>query len=135
MSYSYTLRSEDGPFLGLVALQSDQTIENDLRRLLPQDVELYVSRVPSGAEVTSDSLAEMEHHLTGAAALLPPHRLRNAGPFLHFDQDVRGLQVDPVAELEQLDPLAGAIAIRIVVQGLAGSVEDEVLVTIHGLTG
>ena len=72
MSYSYTMRSEDGPFLGLVALQSDQTIENDLRRLLPQDVELYVSRVPSGAEVTSGSLAEMEHHLTGAAALLPP---------------------------------------------------------------
>lgn len=70
--YSYTLRPPDGPILGLVALQSDQTIESDLRRILPLETEFYVSRVPSGAEVTSDSLAEMEGHLAHAASLLPP---------------------------------------------------------------
>lgn len=70
--YSYTMRAPDGPILGLVALQSDQTIEADFRRILPVATELYVSRVPSGAEVTSDSLAEMEGHLAHAASLLPP---------------------------------------------------------------
>ncbi len=70
--YTYSMRPPDGPILGLVALQSDQTIEGDLRRMLPLQTELYVSRVPSGAEVTSDSLAEMEGHLAKAASLLPP---------------------------------------------------------------
>lgn len=72
MSFPYTLAPSAGPFLGLVALQSDQTIERDLRRLFPVGVELYVSRLASGAEVTSNSLAQMEQHLTQAAALLPP---------------------------------------------------------------
>lgn len=70
--YPYGLREDDGPFLGLIALQVDQTIEADLRRILPETSELYVSRVPSGAEVTPDSLSRMAAHLTGAAALLPP---------------------------------------------------------------
>ena len=72
MPYAYSLRAEDGPFLGLVALQSDQTIERDLRRMFPPTSEFYVSRVPSAAQVSSESLAEMEAHLTGASALLPP---------------------------------------------------------------
>ncbi|WP_050929889.1 maleate cis-trans isomerase family protein [Aestuariivita boseongensis] len=70
--YPYDLTPSDGPFLGLVALQSDQTIESDLRRMLPSGSELYVSRVPSAAEVTSENLAQMERHLTQAASLLPP---------------------------------------------------------------
>lgn len=57
---------------GLIVLQTDERVEPDMRRLLPPDLALHVSRVPSGAEVTPDSLAEMERHLTGAAALLPP---------------------------------------------------------------
>lgn len=70
--YNYTMRPPDGPILGLVALQSDQTIEGDLRRMFALNAELYVSRVPSAATVSSDSLAEMEGHLAQAAALLPP---------------------------------------------------------------
>ncbi|GAB4260433.1 MAG: aspartate/glutamate racemase family protein [Pararhodobacter sp.] len=58
--------------LGVIVLQSDETLENDLRRLFPQtDVALHVSRVPSATEVTSATLSEMAHHLTGAAALFP----------------------------------------------------------------
>lgn len=57
--------------LGLVALQSDESIEDDLRRLLPADVSLLVSRVPSGEDVSPESLRAMEGHLTGAAELFP----------------------------------------------------------------
>jgi maleate isomerase len=43
-----------------------------MRRLLPlEGVASYVTRVPSGAEVTNDTLAEMEGNLTGAAQLFP----------------------------------------------------------------
>ena len=70
--FSYRLRPPEGPILGLVALQVDQTIERDFRRLFPLDTQLYVSRVPSGAEVTPDTLARMARHLADAAGLLPP---------------------------------------------------------------
>ena len=39
------------PF-GLVVLQADLTIEDDMRRLLPSDRSLLVTRVPSGEDVT-----------------------------------------------------------------------------------
>lgn len=57
--------------LGLIALQSDRTIEDDFRRLLPHDVSLLVSRVPSATEVSPETLARMESALGGAAALFP----------------------------------------------------------------
>lgn len=59
------------PRLGLIALQSDETIEGDMRRLLPQDVEFLVSRVPSSVEVSQSTLAAMEAHLAGSAGLFP----------------------------------------------------------------
>lgn len=59
------------PRLGLVVLQADETIEGDFRRLCPAGAELLVSRVPSGEQVTPESLAQMEAHLTAAAALFP----------------------------------------------------------------
>lgn len=57
--------------VGLVALQADETIEQDLRRLLPSDLEYMVSRVPSATSVTQDTLREMASNLTAASALLP----------------------------------------------------------------
>lgn len=69
--YDYT-RVDDGPApLGMIVLQTDETIEGDLRRMLPDQVPLYVSRVPSAPEVTPESLRAMSTHLTGAAELLP----------------------------------------------------------------
>lgn len=71
MIFDYDTAPDPRPVLGLIALQSDETIEDDLRRLIPATAKLLVSRVASGTEVTRDTLAEMEHHLTQAAGLFP----------------------------------------------------------------
>ncbi|MGB5865404.1 MAG: Asp/Glu racemase [Sulfitobacter sp.] len=69
--YGYT-RAADGPApVGLIVLQTDETIEGDLRRMLPQHLPVFISRVPSGADVTPDSLRAMAGYLERAAALLP----------------------------------------------------------------
>ena len=58
--------------LGLLVLQTDETIEHDFSRLFPADkVSLYVSRVPSAPVITKDTLAQMKGELTASAALLP----------------------------------------------------------------
>ncbi len=75
MGMSYRLADPIGTAatLGLIVLQSDETIEAEFRFLFPQgDVAIYVSRVPSAPEVTTDTLAEMETELPRAAGLLPP---------------------------------------------------------------
>jgi len=71
MAQPYTRQIETRRTLGLIALQSDRTIEDDFRRLIPGDVSVLASRVPSALDVTLDTLAEMEGALTGAAALFP----------------------------------------------------------------
>lgn len=69
--FAYEVNVTRAPELGLIVLQVDERIEQDFRRLLPGWVNLYVSRVPSGLDVTEDSLRGMETHLTAAASLLP----------------------------------------------------------------
>lgn len=71
--YPYTLSNDDRPLVGLIVLQADETIENDFRYLVPNTIRMHVSRVPSGLEVTAETLREMEGHLTGAASLFPRH--------------------------------------------------------------
>jgi maleate isomerase len=70
-SYRYDLTETRPPQLGLIALQSDESIEADFRRMLPEGLELMVSRVASDLEVSAASLRKMEAHLTGAAAMFP----------------------------------------------------------------
>lgn len=68
-------RSEPGPApLGLIVLQVDETIECDMRAMLPADRPLFVTRIPSGDAVTPESLATMQGALSTAAALLPHAR-------------------------------------------------------------
>jgi maleate isomerase len=69
--FPYRTADLTAPRLGLIALQADETIEGDLRRLMSEGVEMLVSRVASDVEVTRDTLAAMEGHLTAAAALFP----------------------------------------------------------------
>jgi len=65
------LTDAPAPRFGLVVLQADETIEVEFRHLLPRDAELLVSRVPSGEEVTPESLQAMEGQLAAAAGLFP----------------------------------------------------------------
>ena len=71
MALPYTLETNRPTQIGLIALQSDETIERDFRMLLPPDIECLLSRVPSGTTVSVDTLQAMETGLTGAAELLP----------------------------------------------------------------
>ncbi|TQV79764.1 maleate cis-trans isomerase family protein [Denitrobaculum tricleocarpae] len=58
--------------LGLIVLETDQTIEPELRDLLGlEGVALYHSRIPSDREVTPETLARMEANLPAASRLLP----------------------------------------------------------------
>ncbi|GMG83091.1 aspartate/glutamate racemase family protein [Paralimibaculum aggregatum] len=66
--------------LGLVVLQTDETIEAEFRRLLPEpDVALHVSRVPMAAGVDLASLAAMQGALAASAGLLPARRFAAVG--------------------------------------------------------
>ncbi|MGG7568486.1 maleate cis-trans isomerase family protein [Rhodovulum sp. DZ06] len=70
--FPYSLDAAPVPrAFGLVVLQVDETIEPDFRRLMPAGAALYVSRVPSGAELMPETIAGMEADLPRAAALLP----------------------------------------------------------------
>lgn len=71
MTLPYTLTTHRPVQIGLIVLQSDETLEHDLRQLLPASAEFLVSRVPSSEEVSSDTLRQMEKVLTSAASLLP----------------------------------------------------------------
>lgn len=71
-AFPYALLEDTLPRLGLIVLQVDETIEQEFRRLFPPDVaHIYISRIPSGAELTPDSIMEMENALPYAASLLP----------------------------------------------------------------
>jgi maleate isomerase len=72
---AYTLTGPIGAQarLGLVVLQADEIIEQDFRRLFPTgDVAVYVTRIPSGADLTPETLAAMATALPEAARLFPP---------------------------------------------------------------
>lgn len=73
--FPYTLTGPIGSVatLGLVVLQVDETIEQDFRRLFSHpDVALYISRIPSGTDLTPETIAQMAIDLPQAAALFPP---------------------------------------------------------------
>ena len=70
--WPYDLEEDVTPRLGLIVLQVDETIEQDFRRLFaPDRVKLHVNRIPSGADLTPHSIAQMETALPDAAGLLP----------------------------------------------------------------
>ncbi len=69
---SYALREETRPRLGLIVLQVDETIEHEFHQLFPPETaKLHVTRIPSGAELTPQTIATMETALPAAASLLP----------------------------------------------------------------
>lgn len=70
--FPYHLQEDGLPRLGLIVLQVDETIEQDFRSFfVAERAKLHVSRVPSGAELTPQSIAQMQTALPAAASLLP----------------------------------------------------------------
>lgn len=58
--------------IGLIVLQTDQTIEQEVGRLLPETgVALYHARIPNAMEVSAETLRQMQLDLPATAALLP----------------------------------------------------------------
>ncbi len=58
--------------LGLIVLQADETLENELRLVLQDpSIALYHTRIPSHPNVTKETLAQMARDLPAAAGLLP----------------------------------------------------------------
>lgn len=73
----YTLDPDDPTAqpIGLIVLQSDETIEPEFRRIFADHPSpLYVTRIPSAATVTHETLSAMEDDLAAAADLLPKTR-------------------------------------------------------------
>ncbi len=59
--------------LGLIILHVDETIESEFRRLTDIDgVAVYITRVPSGAELNEGTIRAMAADIPVAARLMPP---------------------------------------------------------------
>lgn len=77
MRLPYEVDADDpnAPPIGLIVLQTDETIEPEFGRYFADHPSpLYISRVPSGLEVTTHTLSDMADELTRAAGLLPGPR-------------------------------------------------------------
>ena len=60
------------PRLGLIVLQADETIEGEVFNSFKLvEKTLHVTRIPSGLDVSTTNLAQMEHDLPAAAELFP----------------------------------------------------------------
>jgi len=72
---TYTLDEPTVSPMGLIVLQVDETIEPEFKQAFADHPSpLYVSRIPSGKEVTTESLSAMAADLKVAAGLLPNAR-------------------------------------------------------------
>ena len=56
---------------GLIVLQSDETIEQEIRSTLDESAAIYHSRIPCDQSVNNENLAKMENDLPIAVDLLP----------------------------------------------------------------
>ena len=77
MKFDFYLSSdENSPSpMGLVVLQVDETIEGEFKEAFGTSKnQIFVTRIPSGLEVTAESLISMERHIKAAAKLLPQSR-------------------------------------------------------------
>ncbi|WP_422071995.1 maleate cis-trans isomerase family protein [Tranquillimonas rosea] len=94
--------------IGLVVLQADETIERDFRQVIPPAIEVLVTRIASGADLSPESLSAMEAHL-GAAAGLLPQRGRFAAVAYACTSGTAQIGIDRTGAL-----LRGAVATRAV---------------------
>ena len=57
--------------IGLIVLETDQTVEAEIRQIRIPGVDWYHSRIPNDSEVTPSTLTDMKQRLPVAASLLP----------------------------------------------------------------
>ena len=77
MKFDFQLSSDENipPPMGLIVLQVDETIEGEFRETFKTSKkQIFVTRIPSGLEVTPQTLTSMEQHITTSAKLLPQSR-------------------------------------------------------------
>lgn len=72
MEYTFNDGVGSGARLGLIVLQTDETMEFEARQVLAgRDVQMLHTRIPNQVEVTTATLAQMKEDLPATAALLP----------------------------------------------------------------
>ena len=77
MKFDFQLSSDENspPPMGLIVLQVDETIEGEFREAFRTSKnQIFVTRIPSGLEVTAKTLTRMEQHISASAKLLPKSR-------------------------------------------------------------
>ena len=77
MKFDFHLSSNENspPPMGLIVLQVDETIESDFREAFRTSKnQIFVTRIPSGLEVTATTLSSMEQNISASAKLLPQSR-------------------------------------------------------------
>ena len=70
--FPFEVEKNNSKKLGLVVLQADETIENELRKIIPHHCDIYHSRIPSAPEVTPKTLKKMMKDLPNSIELFPP---------------------------------------------------------------
>eukprot|EP00040_Diaphanoeca_grandis_P001215 m.275179 g.275179 ORF g.275179 m.275179 type:complete len:249 (-) comp116732_c0_seq1:48-794(-) len=68
--FPYKLETIEPTRIGIIVLQSDETIERDLM-IMRGEADVFVSRVPSAQEVTAETLQSMAGHIEASASLFP----------------------------------------------------------------
>ena len=72
---NYTLSNDDAthPAIGLIVLQTDETMEHELRHWLPANYRLFHTRIPNDQHVDESTLKQMREHLPEVTGMLPAH--------------------------------------------------------------
>lgn len=65
--------TDDSPAIGLVVLQSDETLEHELKQWLPRHYRLFHTRIPNEQSIGEASLQAMHDEIPSSVSLLPSH--------------------------------------------------------------
>lgn len=72
-SYAYEAENyrSSRPAVGLIVLQTDEVLENEIRHWLPSNIDLFHTRIPSGTDVTEETLGNMKEQIVPATKMFP----------------------------------------------------------------
>jgi len=106
--FAYALDTRLRRRVGLIVLQTDETVEMEVGSRLPPDTELFVTRIPSAPEVSLETLAGMEAHISDSARLFPENLKFDAIGYC-CTSGAAQIGSQRVAELVQLAAQTGAV--------------------------